>query len=173
MHLMRPSRYFFFTLLILPSPTINTPFFHSIILFGIHVFLRSLFYSIAGQSFPTAFFQPSTFFLSASQVLPSFLTRSLHIISFHFLYFLKMSTPEKPTNFPPRESLSGEVGEFVGSPCGPEISDGSGHHITTPPATSGSDDEPLFEAFGENIPGVLQKFPFLGLLFHYLLPQNP
>jgi hypothetical protein len=70
---------------------------------------------------------------------------------FSFLYFLEMSTPEC---FPPKESLSGEVGEFIGSPSRLEISDGSGHHIPTPPSISGSDDEPLFEAFGECVSGI-------------------
>ena len=73
-----------------------------------------------------------------------------------------MSTPERPTNFPPKESLSCEVGDFVGSPSGPELSDGSGHHIPTPLSTFGSDSEPLFEASGEFIPGIPQLIPFSG-----------
>jgi hypothetical protein len=66
-----------------------------------------------------------------------------------------MSTPNRPTNFPPKESLSGEVGYFIGSPSGLEPCDGSDHHIPTPPSVSGSDSdpEPLFEAFGEITPG--------------------
>ena len=78
-----------------------------------------------------------------------------------------MSTPKRPTNFPPKESLSGEVGYFIGSPSGPEPCDGSDHHIPTPPSVSGSDtdQEPLFEAFGEITPGNPQLIPFSGAPF--------
>ena len=78
-----------------------------------------------------------------------------------------MSTPKKPTNFPPKESLSGEVGYFIDSPSGPEPCDGSDHHIPTPPLVSGSDSdqEPLFEAFGEITPGNPQLIPFSGAPF--------
>ena len=78
-----------------------------------------------------------------------------------------MSTPKRPTNFPPKESLFGEVGYFIGSPSGPEPCDGSDHHIPTPPSISGSNSnqEPLFEAFGEIIPGNPQLIPFSGAPF--------
>ena len=78
-----------------------------------------------------------------------------------------MSTPKRPTNFPPKESLSEEVGYFIGSFSGPDPCDGSDHHIPTPPSTSGSDSdqEPLFEAFGEITPGNPQLIPFSGAPF--------
>jgi hypothetical protein len=76
-----------------------------------------------------------------------------HFLS-SFLYFIGMSTPERPTNFPPKETLSGEVWEFVGSPSRPDISDGSGYHIPSPPSVSEFDDERLFEAFGDHTSGI-------------------
>jgi hypothetical protein len=78
-----------------------------------------------------------------------------------------MSTPKRPTNFPPKGSLSGKVGYFTGSPSGPEPCNSSDHHIPTPPTISGSDSdqEPLFEAFGEIIPGNPQLIPFSGAPF--------
>ena len=84
-----------------------------------------------------------------------------------------MSTPERPTNFPPKESLSREVGDFVGSPSRPKLSDGSGHHIPTPPSISGSENEPLFEAFGEFTPGIPQLIPFSRPPFLNLLLLYP
>jgi hypothetical protein len=84
-----------------------------------------------------------------------------------------LSTPERPTNFPPKESLSREVGEFVGSPSRPKISDDSGHHIPTPPSTSGFDDEPLSEAFGEHVPGIPQRIPYSGASFLLLVAPKP
>ena len=78
-----------------------------------------------------------------------------------------MSTRKRPTNFPRKESLSGEVGYFIGSPSGLEPCDGSDHHIPTPHSISGSDSdqEPLFEAFGEITPGNSQLIPFSGAPF--------
>jgi hypothetical protein len=84
-----------------------------------------------------------------------------------------MSTSERPTIFPPNESLSREVGEFVGSPSGLEISDGSGYHIASPPLVSGSNNEPLLEAFGEYVPDIPQRLLTQGLLSHCRLPPNP
>jgi hypothetical protein len=84
-----------------------------------------------------------------------------------------MLTPERPNNFLPKESPSGEVGEFVGSPSGLEISDGSGYHIPSPPLVFDSDDEPLFEAFGEYIPGISQSVSFSGAPFLLSVAPTP
>jgi hypothetical protein len=84
-----------------------------------------------------------------------------------------MSTPERPTNFPPKESLSREVGEFIGSPSRPEISDGSGYHVPSPSSFSESHDKPLFEAFGYHIPGVSQNVSFSGAPFSLSVAPIP
>jgi hypothetical protein len=90
--------------------------------------------------------------------------------NFIFLYFLEMSTPERPTNFPPKESLSRDVGEFVGSPSGSEISDGSGHHIPTPPSSSGSAMNLSLRLSGSLSLGFPKVFLSLGLHSHFMLP---